>query len=411
MYDSGVGTCTSDTEDRLAELSGMANVVAARMVALCAEVLASKEWAGPGIRSAAHWLAWRSGVSVGHARQIVAVARRRDEFPRVIAAFERGELTLHQVEAVVTGAPAWADAQVVYMATQCTVAQLKKIMRDRFFDDGTPDQPDEAARPENRLSTSHTDQGRWRINGEADPEAGAIIDQALDEARDALFRAGQTDVTNIDALVEIAKRSLGSIASKSRRERYKINLYLDAEAHLTTIDGWKLPDSLAQQLLCNDEITPVWTRQGIPFNQGRATRAVPPHLRAAILRRDRGSRCPWETDTKHLEIHHIRFWIPDGVTDTDNLIAISTRLHRAIHNGDITVDGNADHPNGLTWRDRHGRILDTTGQPIPPTQLPIPESKYEPPCGQHLDMNYIGWTHIDLLSPHAAANLRHRLNL
>ena len=122
------------------------------------------------------------------------------------------------------------------------MAQLKKVMRAQFFDDGTPDDR-QAPKPVDRLSTSHTDEGRWRISGEADPEAGAIIDAALDEARDALFRGGHTGVTNIEALVEIAKRSLAAVGSVSRRENHRINLHLDANAKLATTAGWKLPRS------------------------------------------------------------------------------------------------------------------------------------------------------------------------
>ena len=64
-----------------------------------------------------------------------------------------------------------------------------------------------------------------------------------------------------------------------------------------------------------------------------------------------------------------------------------------IHRGTLSVEGNADDPNGLVWRDQHGRLLDNTGTPIPPTALPEPANHYRPPCGERLDMNWIGWEH------------------
>jgi hypothetical protein len=392
-----MGAATTDLQDRLAVAAGVLNVANAHLIEIVAEALETKQWQGEGIHSPAHWLAWQAGVSPGHARELVAVAEKRSQFPVVIAAFERGELAVDQVAAVVKGAPAWADAKVLYLATQCTVAQLKKVMRARFFDDGTPDQPD-TPKPVDRLSTSHTDEARWRISGEADPEAGAIIDAALDEARDALFRGGDTDVTNIDALVEIARRSLAAVGSVSRRENHRINLHLDANANLVTTAGWKLPSAIAERILCDTGIVPVWERQGIPFNQGRTTRVIPKHVREAVRRRDKGSRAPWDTSTKHTEVHHIKPWSHGGETNTANLIEISQRIHDLIHQAKLSVEGNADDPNGLIWRDANGRILDNNGKPIPPTSMPTPVGQYQHPNGGRLDCSWLGWVHDDQLT-------------
>ena len=401
-----------DVEAKLAAAAGAVNAAEAQLTRLLQAELAGDEWKRHGLRSIAHWVAWRTGSSISRAHLLVRVAGRAGEFPTIMAAFDRGQLTLEQTEAVLSGAPAWADDQLLYVATQCTVAQLKRIMRERFFDDGTTPQPDEQPVPRDRLSTSHTDEGRWRISGEADPEAGAIIDAALDEARDALFRAGNERVTNVDALVEMAKRSLASIPSTSRRERHRLNLYLDVNGSIATRDGWKLPATVAEQLLCDAEITPIWTRNGIAFNQGRTTRTIPTHLRNHILRRDRGSRAPGDTDTKHLEIHHIEHWEHGGRTDTDNLIAISQRVHRLIHQGTLSVEGNADDPNGLIWRDEHGRILDNSGRPIPPPEILRPSGEYRPPCGERLDMDFIGWEHPAVTARRhlSAQQFHHRRN-
>jgi len=381
---------TIDLEDRLAEAAGVLNAANAKMIALVAEALDAGEWRGEGIRSPAHWLAWQAGMSSGRAAEYVAIAGKRAQFPTITEAFERGELAVEQFGAIVKGAPVWADDKVLYLATQCTVAQLRKIMRDRYFDDGTPDEI-EAPKPKNRLHTSHTDAGRWRISGEADPHAGAIIDNALDEARDALFRNGQEDVSNVDALVEMAKRSLRAVGSVSRRDNYTVRLHLDAKANVSTTAGWRLPPAVAEQILCDAAIVPVWETEGIPFNQGRTTRVIPKYLREAIKRRDKGSRAPWDTSVKHTEIHHIEHWRDGGATDTSNLIEISARIHDLIHHGKLSVEGNADDPTGLTWRDQHGRILDNAGTPVPPARLPTPESKYEHPNGGRLDCNYVGW--------------------
>ena len=116
--------------------AGVLNVANARLIEIMQRVLESGEWRGAGIHSPAHWLAWRAGFSIGHAREIVAIAQRRAEFPAIIAAFDKGELAVDQVAAVVKGAPAWADARLVDFATVATVAQLRSTIRDQFFDEG-----------------------------------------------------------------------------------------------------------------------------------------------------------------------------------------------------------------------------------------------------------------------------------
>src|SRR5690348_16189875 len=65
----------------VAEVCGIINAAEARLVTLIAKVLDEDLWAGHGILSPEHWVAWQCGVSAGRARQLVAVARRRDELP------------------------------------------------------------------------------------------------------------------------------------------------------------------------------------------------------------------------------------------------------------------------------------------------------------------------------------------
>src|SRR5262245_12675977 len=212
MYDADMpeSRCgvSADIEQQIAEIAGHANVCNARLVALVAGALETGEWSGDRIHTPSQWVAWRAGVSPERAQQIVAVAERRSAFPCVIAAFDRGELTLDQVAAVVTKAPAWADAKVLDFARAATVSQLRKMMRSENFE-GDPTKP-ETAPPaaRDRLSTGQRGEGRWTISGELDAGDGATIDAALNDIKDELFRNGHTGVTMGEALVELAQRHL-----------------------------------------------------------------------------------------------------------------------------------------------------------------------------------------------------------
>ena len=56
---------------------------------------------------------------------------------------------------------------------------------------------------------SHDQYGRFSLRFSAPADLGALVQAALKEAKDALFRAGHPEVTLGDAMVEVAGRSLG----------------------------------------------------------------------------------------------------------------------------------------------------------------------------------------------------------
>ena len=86
-----------DVDVVLGVLAGRLNQVNAQLVAVTEGLLHDDGWQVGGMRSPAQFLAWKLGLSPERARAVVAVARRRREFPRIIASFDAGELSLEQV--------------------------------------------------------------------------------------------------------------------------------------------------------------------------------------------------------------------------------------------------------------------------------------------------------------------------
>src|SRR5947208_15013632 len=84
-------------EAEMAEVCGVLNAATGRLVGLIARVIETGAWEGHGIRSAEHWVAWRSGVSRGRARTLVAMARRLGELPHTRSALAAGQLAEDQV--------------------------------------------------------------------------------------------------------------------------------------------------------------------------------------------------------------------------------------------------------------------------------------------------------------------------
>lgn len=101
------------------------------------------------------------------------------------------------------------------------------------------------------------------------------MEQALREAKDSLFHAGQEQVSLADGLAEMANRSLSTITATSRVSKYRVYI------HLSTTGGWvngrgAIPPSLAAKFACDGVIQPLWETDGRPVSMGRDQRMSPP---------------------------------------------------------------------------------------------------------------------------------------
>jgi len=422
-----------DLEEELNEVAGQLNAQHARLAVLTRQLLDEPDtWASDGIWTVERYLCWRTGISMGHAKQLADIARRADELPECMEAFERGELSLDQATVLARKVPSWADVAATDLAKMLTVSQLGRSIgkyqfphlpdpvspvsdaesSSREADDPTllgPPVPDGHRPPENpvepscgagccghsepvdRCSFGFHDDGRFRLTVETDRVRGEIIEQALIEARDALFNDGQVDVTWVDALGEVCDRSLDAIASPERRNRFRINMHLDVDAHLSNATGHFLPDAIRQYITCDGLLTPMFVDNGIPISVGRSQYIVPDRTRRVVIHRDGGCGIPGCNVTHHLEVHHIIHWEDDGVTETWNLIALCPHHHRLHHQGRLGISGNADIPGGVVFTDGNGKqILASGARPKPPGAPPSPPvGRYRHPLGERLDLTMV----------------------
>ena len=233
------------------------------------------------------------------------------------------------------------------------MSQLRRTLRHHHF--GT-DRAEETRAPTG-LTQSFDADGRYRLRAVMDADEGAIVRQALQEAHDALFRGNEGRVSGTDALVEIARRSLGGVEPLSRREAFLAVFHVpigSSPGHLH--GGPALPDQLRRQLLCDGRGMVVAVRHGRPVSLGRSTRIVPTRLRQLIEERDRGCRVPGCTATR-VQIHHLRHWEDGGRTDPVNLVSLCHRHHRLHHRGGLQIDGDPERPDGLVFADRLGHRI------------------------------------------------------
>ncbi len=213
------------------------------------------------------------------------------------------------------------------------------------------------------------DGGRFILHANLPAGEGALVEQALREAKDALIRSGTSSaVTAADALVEIAGRSLATVdAVPSRAGRYRVYVHVDTRGAWVNGRG-AIPAHLAARYACVGDAQPVWERDGHPVNVGRRQRAVPDRLRRLVEDRDRGCVFPGCTATSYVEIHHVEHWADGGPTDYDRLVSLCCWHHDAHHRGDYTIAVAVGCPGRFTFHNRSGPIH--AGPPLAPTGGP-----------------------------------------
>ena len=216
------------------------------------------------------------------------------------------------------------------------------------------------------------------------------ITNALREAHDRLFQNGHVDVDWVDALREIAERSLDSISDTARRDRYRVHVHIDADGSCTNDHGWNLPETIRRHVTCDALFTPTLVEDGIPISVGRSRRAIPERTRRIVILRDQGCAVPGCGQTHLLEVHHIIHWEDDGPTDTFNLIALCPHHHRLHHKGSLGIAGNAD-AGTVVFTDHNGNLLKPSGaRPEPPgAPPPPPDGTYQHPLGERLDYEWL----------------------
>ncbi len=102
-----------------------------------------------------------------------------------------------------------------------------------------------------------------------------------------------------------------------------------------------------RRLACDADIMPlVLGGDGQVLDVGRAQRLFPPHLRRALVARDKGCAFPdCSIPASWCEAHHLTPWSQGGVTSVDNGVLLCSRHHHVIHEDPWTVESRG----GIPW--------------------------------------------------------------
>ena len=388
-----------EIEATAAELCGQRNAITARLVDLVARLDVDDLWESTGARSLEHWVAWKCGMSNGHAAELVTTARRRAELPETLAGLAEGSISEDQVAVIARKAPEGMDHHFAELARSASVSQLHTALRIarqtpvRPPEPGPPPSPPAEPEVDRTVSTWTDDLGAWHARVQLPIDEGAYAEQALAAHKDALVQewkaarqaaedAGVTELrpppfpTLADAFVRLCERGL-DVAARERPhgDRTTVILHVDvatraADLHL----GPALTEAERRYLDCDATFETWFERDGEVIGAARTTRKIPRRLRRALERRDRCCQVPGCGATAGLHAHHIVHWEDGGPTELWNLVLVCPFHHRLHHRGWITIRGPADR---LEVVDRRDRLSNGGSLGRPPSEPFLDAPRYE----------------------------------
>jgi hypothetical protein len=187
------GWVPSGDRGELVEVWGLVDRLAAKAHRAVGQVDAEGGWELDGATSMIAWLGHELGMVAGRAQRAAVTGRRLRAWPCTAEAWESGVLSGGQVEAVVANVPPYAverfaageeavvaDLSVLDVHDTTAVMQAWRAHAEAL-DAASGDGAGRRQR-RSRLCHSRTLDGWHRFDGDFDPEAGAIIDLALQAA-------------------------------------------------------------------------------------------------------------------------------------------------------------------------------------------------------------------------------------
>jgi hypothetical protein len=168
----------------------------------------------------------------------------------------------------------------------------------------------------------------------------------------------------------------------------------DAEGGCELAEGPALAAETARRLACDASMVELKERGGEPLSIGRKTRSIPPALRRALRRRDRGCRFPGCENHRFVDAHHIEHWARGGETSMENLVLLCRTHHRLVHEGGYLVERLPACK--LRFRYPWGEPLPDAPQPLPGSldsllqrngELQVGADSYRSGAGDRMDLD------------------------
>ncbi|MGI9627545.1 MAG: DUF222 domain-containing protein [Longimicrobiales bacterium] len=356
--------------ERCAKTYMQADALHYQAMVLLAEFDERQGYADSSFPSTADWLAWRVGIHINAARERVRTARALQTLPQTSAAMENGELSYTKVRALTRVAQPENEETLLEFARAGSAAKLERMVRGYRTMDRSSEITAEERRHQRRAFSAFVDEdGMVVVRGRLDPEAGALLMRAIDQAGDVLFKEDadvEPEHRRADAVGLICSKAMkvgfGDEGSGSKAERYQVVLHVEPDTLNSNeepgmselADGTRVSAETSRRVACDCSVVPVTRGEnGSVLDVGRRSRTIPPSLRRALEARDRGCRFPG-CGVRYTDGHHVVHWADGGETNLRNVMLLCPRHHRAVHEGGRVC---MDKDRNVVFFEKNGRTL------------------------------------------------------
>ena len=371
-------------EDELCRVVAGAGRVKALADALTLRAVSGLEAHWPG--SAREALVTGAKLSGRAARRVADAARQVQEMPNVGRLLDRGALALESVFALGSAArQCGADVvdgadELLYQAVTCDAGSFSRAAR-KFAQRHDPSAGGDllqGQRNSRKADLFVGSDGMGVLKGEMDPVSFGLLEQAVDERKEYLWRKdGGRDGTPhsvrsngqraMDAVFELCTgrdalthEPLATDDDPRRSHRLPPGRIIAVAAGV--VDGTDpagsceiigvgpVPPTVLDSLSPDDRLVgAIFAGDGQPLWLGRQRRLATVDQYVAVALRDRGCvlcRAPMH----RCRVHHMdEFFADQGLTDIENLVALCNRCHLELHRNDRRVVRDVDARGVVAW--------------------------------------------------------------
>jgi len=261
------------------------------------------------------------------------VAEALETLPGLRAALQEGRLSWSAVRELTRVAVPETETEWLQLARGKSIRQLEELIAGRRLGDTPSTPPDPSAQ-------------LHLLRFEVSAETFALFREAMAELR------RRSDIARNDdaALLEMARQILGGPDDEGRSSyQIGINLCPSCNAAQQPANGQLLVvgTEVVEMAQCDARVLPehpAESTSAAPTNAhvgARASQTIPPALRRTVLQRDhRRCRIPGCRNALFLDVHHIRLRSEGGPNSADNLITVCSAHHRALHRGELRIEGD-----------------------------------------------------------------------
>ncbi len=173
-----------ELEAEIATLAAHLAAATCQFLTLLAEFDLREGWGGAGMRSCAHWLSWRCGMSLSTAREHLRVAHALRVLPVATAAFAAGRLSYAKARAITRVAAPDTESDLVGIALNSPAAQLDRLVAGLRRAESSAEETQAADRAQHQHHWD--DDGTLVVRVRLSAEDGATYLAALHATREAL---------------------------------------------------------------------------------------------------------------------------------------------------------------------------------------------------------------------------------